>query len=232
MSEPWTPNQIFVSGIREELDTIVSAALNANVSRNQHRWRESLRENLCGVLDDAAARLGWAWTADKRHPETYPLNTSYAFGEIKEWIREAQQGGLKRERKRVRFRRPPPPMRFSDLVDDQTVRAVYEEKNADSYFEALKRAASADKSAHFTFHKILNAVESAYLINYFGDELAPRPKVHFLHRNLLELAGLVHLSDLTHTGIVEFLDDLCPCGQRHQVDATRKLRKRIMAQQT
>jgi hypothetical protein len=220
-----------MSAMRKGLTAAGRAALNARVSRNQHRWRESLDENLCGVFNDAAARLEWAWKVDIRHPKTYPLNTSYAFGEIKEWIREAQQGGLRRERKRARLPRPRPPRRFSDLVDDQTVRAVYEDQNADSYFEALKRAASADKSAHLTFHKILNAVESAYVINHFGDELAPRPRVHFLHRNLLELAGVVRLDDLTHKGIVEFLDDLCPCGQRHQLDATRKLRKRVIAQQ-
>jgi hypothetical protein len=81
------------------LDSLGRAALNANVGQNRHRWKESLDVNMYGVLDDAAARLGWAWKVDMRHPETYPLNTSCAFGEIGEWIREAQQGGLKRERK-------------------------------------------------------------------------------------------------------------------------------------
>jgi hypothetical protein len=93
-----------VSALAQRLDSLERAALNARVSQKQHRWRESLDENLSGVLDDAAARLAWAWEIDMRHPEAYPLNTSYASGEIKGWIREAQQGELKDARKRAKLR--------------------------------------------------------------------------------------------------------------------------------
>lgn len=199
-----------------------------DVSRNQHRWRKSLDEQTCGVLDDAAARLAWAWKVDVKYPKSYPANTSYAFDEITNWIREAQRHGLKNEGTKLRLLRSRPPRRFSDLVDDRTLRAVYEDQNTGSYLDALKCARSGDKSAPYIFRKILKAAEWAYFIGHFGDDFAPRPRVNFLHRNLLKIAELLQLTDLTHKGLVEFLDDLCPCGHGHRLDAVRKLRKRFM----
>jgi hypothetical protein len=199
------------------------------VSKDRHRWKEWIDADIRGVLEDAAARLEQAWEWDKKHPRSFPVNTNYAFYEIKEWI-EGCQRGEQPEVKRTGLRLPRwrPPRRFSDLVDDGVIRAVFEDQTVGSYDDALKRAASGDKSAHRTFRKILNAVEPAYLISHFGDDAAPKPRVHFLHRNLLEIAALLLPSDLTSEGIVEFLDDLCPCGREHKPDAIRKLRKRAV----
>lgn len=197
------------------------------MSKNQHRWKKSLDANICGVLQDAAARLEWAWKVDTKHPRSFPVNTYYGFCEIRGWIDACQRTGQPEiERKGLRLRRSRPPKHFSELVNDGIIKAVYEDQNVGSYEDALKLAVSGDESSHFTFRKILNAVEPAYLIAHFGDDFAPKPRVHFLHRNLLEIVDLLHLSDLTHEGIVEFLDDLCPCGKRHTADAIRKLRKR------
>jgi hypothetical protein len=205
----------------------VDRALNPNVDKNQHRWKGSLGDDICSVLDDAAARLAWAWKVDMKYPRSFPMNTSYAFSEIDEWIKECQRRGEpKVERKGLPNSRFRPPKRFSELVDDRVIRAVFEDQNVGSYSDALKLAASGDKAAHFTFMKILKAVAPAYRICHFGDDAAPKPRVHFLHRSLLKLATSLDLSDLTHDGIVEFLDDLCPCGKRHTADAIRKLRKR------
>jgi hypothetical protein len=74
--------------------------------------------------------------------------------------------------------------------------------------------------------KITRALDLAYLIIYQGIEQAPKPRVHFLHRSLLDIADSAHLRDLTPEGIVEFFDDVCPCGVKHRQDAIRKLRKR------
>jgi hypothetical protein len=209
------------------LTALVDRALNPNVGKNQHRWKSFLGGDICGVLDDAAARLAWAWTVDMKYPKSFPMNTSFAFDEINEWIKECQRGGEpKVERKGLPNPRSRSPKRFSDLVDDRVIRAVFEDQNVGSYSDALKLADSGDKAAHFTFRKILKAVAPAYRICHFGDDAAPKPRVHFLHRRLLELATSLDLSDLTHEGIVEFLDDLCPCGKRHTADAIRKLRER------
>lgn len=212
---------------RQRLTALVGRALNPNVGKNQHRWKSSLGDDICGVLDDAAARLAWAWKVDMKYPRSFPMNTSYTFGEIDEWIKECQRGGEpKVERKGLPVPRSRPPKRFSDLVDDRVIRAVFEDQNVGSYSDALKLAASGNNAAHFIFRKILKAVAPAYLISHFGFEFIPKPRVHFLHRTLLDLAESLHISDLKHEGIVEFLDDLCPCRKRHTADAIRKLRKR------
>jgi hypothetical protein len=209
------------------LTALVGRALNPNVGKNQHRWKSSLGDDICGVLDDAAARLAWAWEVDMKYPRSFPVNTSHAFEEIDEWIKECQRGGEpKVERKGLPVPRSRPPKRFSDLVDDRVIRAVFEDQNVGSYSDALKLAASGNNAAHFIFRKILKAVAPAYLISHFGFEFIPKPRVHFLHRTLLDLAESLHISDLKHEGIVEFLDDLCPCRKRHTADAIRKLRKR------
>lgn len=198
------------------------------MGKNQHRWKRSLDADICSVLEDAAARLAWAWEVDMKHPRSFPVNTSYAFCQINEWIEECERKGEPEvERKGLVLRRSRPPRCFSELVDDGIVRAVFEDQNVGSYRDALKLAASGDKAAHFTFRKILKAVEPAYLISHYGDEHAPRPRIHFLHRNLLEIADVLHLNDLTHEGITEFLDDLCPCHKKHTADAIRKLRRRV-----
>jgi hypothetical protein len=158
----------------------VGRALNPHVHKNQHRWKEWLDVNVCGVLEDAAARLEWAWAVDMKHPRTFPVNTNYGFCEIREWIDDCQRTGQpETEHKGLRLRKSRPPRLFSELVDDGIIRAVFEDQNVGSYSDALKLAASGDKSAHFTFSKILKAIEPAYLISHFGEDAAPKPKVHF-----------------------------------------------------
>lgn len=112
------------------------------------------------------------------------------------------------------------------MVDEQTIRAVYENQNDEAYDEALRVAGSGTRAAARTFRKILNALEASHRIAQFGEEAAPKPRIHYLHRAVLDLANLVGLSDLTHEGLTEFLDDICPCGKGHGVDAVRKLRNR------
>lgn len=181
------------------------------------------------MLMDGGEQLAWAWELDMEHPNSYPLNTYHAFHEIKKRIAERRpqnRAEMPNTTLQRGIRRTPPPESFSQLVGEGTIRAVYEEQNGGSYIDALKRARSGGKSATQAFRKILNAVEAAYYIEHGGDDSAPKPRVNFLHRNLLEIADLLLLSELTHEGLVEFLDDLCPCGKRHKPDAIRKLRQR------
>jgi hypothetical protein len=189
----------------------------------------SVDDYTCAILAEGAGQLAWAWALDMKDPKSFPHNTGATFHYIKHKLR----GYLLRDQpkpapKPLKLRKPRPPRRFSDLVDDRTIRAVYEYQNVDTYDEAIRLAASENNDASRTFQKILNAVEAAYLICYFGEEAAPKPRTHFLHRSLLGLADLLDLSVLKHEGLAEFLDDLCPCGKRHGLDAIRKLRKRTV----
>lgn len=174
------------------------------------------------VLEEAAKTLDWAWKEDKRHPRSYPVNTWYHFLQIEEMLenKPVVRTGI------IKVLPPPAPERLSDLVNDSTIASVYEDQNEGSYKDALKQAAAGFGKGASAWRKILRAADGAYGTNYYGLEHAPRPRVHFLHRNLLEIANCAKLSDLTNAGIAEFLDDVCPCGKQHTSDAVRKVRKR------
>jgi hypothetical protein len=198
----------------------------ALVKENQgHRWKEWLGEgSVRRILEDAAEEIAWAWGIDKKDSRSYPVNTAETLYQIKERIKECLE-----PRKPIVLRKPhrgivsSSPSSFSDLIYDRTVKVVYEDQNAGTYQNALQRAASGDGS---TFRKILRAIEHAYAVDQIGPHGAPAPKVQFFHRKLLEIVKVAGINDLKDEGILEFLDDLCPCGEVHERDAIRKLRKR------
>jgi hypothetical protein len=193
------------------------------VGKNQQRWKNWVDDRIRGVLEEAAKDLEWAWKRDKELSRSYPLNTWYQFVQIEEQLQNQPK-----VHKSIKLPPPPPPpKRLSELVDERTIRAVYEQQNDGTYQEALKLAASEDGKASSAWRKLLHAVDAAYFIDRYGDQAAPRPRLQFLHRELLKIAALADLNDLSHQGIVEFLDDLCPCGKKHKSDAIRKLRQRL-----
>jgi hypothetical protein len=181
---------------------------------------------MVALLEETAQQLKSAWESHLRAPDYYPMNAEIVLAETKAKLRGepevVQQGPIKLPSP------PQPPQSFSDLLDEKLIESVYEDQNSGSYADALKQAGSEDdEKAWLAFRKILKAIEGAYASYLYGYQGTPTPKVHFLHRNLLEVADLAGLSDLTHEGLLEFFDDLCPCGKQHNLDALRKLRKRL-----
>ena len=173
------------------------------------------------MLEEAAPGLAWAWTLDRKTPDRFPVNTWYQFVQIEELL---QNKSVQREG--VKLPRPsPPPKKLSDLVDDVTIKAVYEDHHESSYEHALVEARGGFGAGYRALRRIIRALDIAYVTIYHGLEHAPTPKVHFLHRSLLEIADS-KLGDLTPVGIAEFFDDLCPCGIKHLPDTMRKLKKR------
>jgi hypothetical protein len=77
------------------------------------------------------------------------------------------------------------------------------------------------------FKGIIRAMETAYVVQYWGWELLPRPKANILHRGLDEIAKAAGLGEQTEEGFANFLDDLCPCGLRRHKEAVRKLGSRF-----
>ncbi len=198
------------------------------VRANQHGWKQSVSEHSdhgLRVLEESAERLKWAWQTDKKYPKSFPIHTDTMFNEIRRQLTKGSPD--KSEQQTLELPSPPPaPMCLSELVDEKTIKAAYELQNDGRYEDALRLAAPGDKESYIVWRKILNAVNAAYLIHAFGDEFIPRPEVHYLHRNLLEIADLSGMNELTHSGIAGFLDDLCPCGKEHKAETIRKLRKR------
>jgi hypothetical protein len=193
---------------------------------NWKHWLSLSDDNVRQVLEDAAKTIAWAWGTDKRDfPKSYPANTGEVFFQIKEQIKEIRgfKKNVVRKATKIRFA-PFAPKRFSELISDEPIRNIYETQNADRYEDALKRAACGDRR---TFRKLLKAADGAYMETIVGVDAMPKPRINFLHRHLLELAELSGLiTDLTSAGMVNFLDDLCPCGKGHEEDAIRKYRKR------
>lgn len=174
------------------------------------------------MLEEAARGLRWAWRVDGESPKKFPVNTWYMFIQIDEQLKNIPMSrtGIKIPPP------PPPPEKLSDLLQEPTIRAAYQDQHDGSYEDALRQAAKGQGEGYSAWRKIMRALDLAYVIMYQGLDFAPMPRVHFLHRSLLEVADSEHLCDLNLNGIVEFFEDVCPCGKKHQPDAIRKLRKR------
>jgi hypothetical protein len=197
------------------------------VRENQgHRWRDWLdNDAVRQILENAAENIAWAWGVDQEYPKSYPVNTGQLLYEIRTRIEES----LKPKKplpipKRSKGIRPRPPRSFSELIADRAIQVVYEDQNSGTYKDALVLASRGDRP---TFRKIVRAIESVYVMDQVGPDALPRPKTQFLHRNILQIAKVSGLNDQKDEGILEFLDDLCPCGTKHQLDAIRKLRERL-----
>lgn len=198
-----------------------------NVGINQHRWKNWVSDEARIVLEELTSRLKWAWEADQDYPKSYPLNTDKAFSVIraKLELRRRHRSGIQRRIQKLP-RQTLPRKRLSKLLNEKTIKAVYENQNDGRYEDALKLAAAGEGKGFAAWRKIWHAINDAYLIHVYGDEFIPKPRVQFLHRNLLELADVVEMHDVKDEGVAEFFDDLCPCGKRHESEAIRKLRTR------
>ena len=193
---------------------------------NRHRWREWVDLKQLAVMEEAKEDLKFAWEVDRKYPRAFPVHTDDVLFQVTQRLvrRRAEQ------HEPVKPPLPkagPPAKHLSDLIDEGVIRAVYEQQNADSYKEALRDASQGGRYGSTAFHKILRCVMPAYMATVYGIDL-PRPKVHVLHRGLLEIAEQLIIDE--PVGIVEFLDDVCPCGKTHSKDALRKLLDRFHAQ--
>jgi len=195
------------------------------VKHNQHRWRNSVDNVTLATIERGAKRLAVAWKKDMESPNRYPLSTSIQLVEFQDLLRKSRRNLTGSEV----WRRPRPPKTFADLVPDATIKVIYEDQNQERYEDAIKRATLGFAAGLAAWQKISRAAEGAYVSEYYGIEFTPKPRVHFLHRNLLlAVAASEELRDLSPVGVAEFLDDNCPCGKSHQPDAIRKLKKRFL----
>lgn len=193
-------------------------------NENQHRWKRSLNPRTVEVLEEAAQRLEVSWEWDRKDPESYPINTDHVLCETVARLRAPSQvqpteKGLPPS--------SPPAKSVHDLIDESTVRTLYEQQHAGSYERALKQASEGFSRGFAAWRKIANSLTAAYRIDFGGTDFIPKPRVHFLHRELLDIAKMLELDQLTSKGLVEFLDDVCPCGKKHTSEALRKLGKRL-----
>jgi|GEM_PF-5079691 len=192
------------------------------VNKNQHRWMNSIDEWKVECLLEGARQIKTAWGWDGEGKKEYPINTDYAFEKLGSRLK-----GQPGERILKRLPPPPPPpTRLSDILNEKRLRRVFEQQNTESFPQALRIAKSFRPDSFAMFRKIMNAIESALQIEMYGIEAIPKPRIHFLHRELLEIADIAGISDLHSEGFTEFFNDMCPCGKSHKADTIRKLRNR------
>jgi hypothetical protein len=191
---------------------------------DQHRWKMWLDPRVVAVLEKTAKRLELSWEWDKQHPRSYPINTDHVLSETKAQLKTPSQ--TKRGRQKWLPVPAGPAKSVCDLIDERTVRTLYEQQHAGSYCRALRQASEGFGRGFQAWKKIANCLTGAYRIDYWGVEFAPKPKIHFLHRELLEIAELLELDQLTKEGLARFFDDICPCERKHNPEAIRKLGKR------
>jgi hypothetical protein len=193
------------------------------VSENQHRWKGWIEDDrVRGIFEGVAKGLERAWMLDRKNPTSFPTNTWWLFVQVEEELKNepTKAAGIK-------VRPPRIPEKLSELIAEPTIKGAYEDHNEGSYEDALKLAAMGYDEGYAAWRKITRALDVAYLTIHYGVDAAPMPRVHFLHRKLFEFAESEHLKGLNLEGLVEFFDDICPCGKTHKTDALRKLKARI-----
>ena len=194
-----------------------------NKREDQHRWKNSVSDQIQRHLQNAAKELKESWSVDSGDPRSYPFLSEIVLSGLRDRIRNRPRS--------IRLPSAPEPQpepeKLMDLIEEKIVRAVYEDQNSGSYKDALRKASAGGKGGLAVWRKILRSIDRSYEIEIHGAEVAPMPRVHFLHRELLDIAKLLKIDDLTSEGFVEFFDDLCPCGKKHQADTIRKFGKRI-----
>jgi hypothetical protein len=199
-----------------------------SVDNDQHRWRKWVSDKRkLGVIDDTREKLIWAWKTDCDKSWSYPVHTDQVFFEIKQMIQKHQSSIQVRQTEVIKPKSKRSIESFSELISERTLELVYESQNSGNYQDALNCAAfGRDRLARRTLRRILKAAEIAVEIDQIGIERFPKPLIHLAHKRLLELAGQLGLNGLTHAGILEFVNDLCPCGKKHTLEQIRKLRIR------
>jgi hypothetical protein len=194
----------------------------SKIRENQHQWKKWLDPRVVEVLEEAGERLEVSWKFDSEYPKSYPVNTDHALSETKAQLNN--RAPVTHNPKGLRGARVPAKSLY-DLVDDETVRILYEQQYADSYSRAVTQASEGFGPGRAAWRKIMKCLTPAYLIKFGGDD-GPKPKVHFLHRQLLGIAKSVE-PGLSKEGLADFLDDICPCGKKHKPEAVRKSEERL-----
>jgi len=126
------------------------------VSKNQRsRWKAWIDDGpIRETLEKAADGLKWAWKLDKKYPSKFPVNTWFLFVQIREQIESKPA-----QRARTELPAPlPPPQKLSELLDERTVKAAYEDHNEGSYEEAIKEAAAGYDAGASAWRKIKRAL--------------------------------------------------------------------------
>jgi hypothetical protein len=189
------------------------------------KWIESKETRK--LLWQGKKRLKLAWLQDQKYPKSYPMNTWQALSEIQQNVSPPPIASKSATLPSPIYKKP---RTLAELVPTASIKTIWEENHNGSFESAIIRAIpmgpNDQKKSWQAFQGIVRAIEIAYLVDYWGWELLPRPRVNILHRQLDKIAKAAGLGDQLDKGVAEFLDDLCPCGLRRHQESVRKSRSR------
>jgi hypothetical protein len=188
-------------------------------------WEELLcSSETAQLLWEAKKLLKTSWAYDCRDPKHYPINTSYAFAQIKQTLTNKPHD----RSAKIELRKWGRPRTLAELIPEISIKAVWEDYNIGSFREAIELAAKVDnvKQSWKAFQTIIRAMETAYIGRFIGPEVLAKPKVNILHTGLDQIAQAAGLEMQTEKGFSGFLDDICPCGLNNHRGAIRKLLRR------
>jgi hypothetical protein len=191
---------------------------------SRHAWAEWVESpEVRHLLWQGRETLKKTWEWDQKSPKSYPMNTYIALAELRDRVASPLSSPPATN---ISLPKPRIPRTLWQLISQGTVRNIWEDSHSGSFEQAIARATPTIHSEHQkswkVFKGIVRAIETAYLVDYFGWELLPKPKVNILHKGLNEIAKAAGIGDQHEKGFAEFLDDLCPCGLKKHREAVRK----------
>lgn len=197
---------------------------------SRQRWAEWIESpEIVNLLLGAKEQLRITWERDKKY-KRYPLDTAYYLAHLRGELSRHVSGKRPAKQRRKRLLVARPPRTLSELVPERSVRNIWEDQHSGSFDDAVRIAGQLGYKGGDrpwkVFRGILNAMEAAYHVVFYGPEILSMPKVSILHRGLKQVAIEAGLKDQTREGFAEFLDDLCPCGLKSHREAVRKMESR------
>src|SRR2546423_11635813 len=116
------------------------------MNKDLHRWKKSLDDRTAALLEEGAKHLKLAWEEDAKDPKSYPFRTDQILCQIDTHLRDTSSA-----QSNWRPRTSVPPETLFELLNERTIKAIYEQQNAGSYRDALKQAASGSKQSLLAF---------------------------------------------------------------------------------
>jgi len=165
-------------------------------------------------------RQGWDW--DDQGTKSFPMNTAQLLYEIEGRLK----GRRPRHRKPRKLPHPAVPKRLQDILPESTVRRVHEYLHEEPFHEALAELHEPNNRSR-ALHRIKETIDSSLYAEHYGYESLPKPRGHWLHRQVLGALTAVAPGKLSDSEMVKLFDYICPCGSEHNREAMKKFRWRL-----
>src|SRR5437016_10985434 len=177
---------------------------------------KGLSKGKMSLLLASREQIREAWHRDERGKKGFPLNTAHLL-----WELEARLKGEWRTR-RIRFLAySKAPRGLRDILPEKVVRQVHEYLHEEPFQDALDELHSAN-AAPQARERIQNTLVTALEVQQVGEQVLPKPRGNWLHRQMLRTVRAATPEKFTDSEMAKLFDQLCPCGTKHNREAMKK----------